>query len=394
MLDLARDGYTHDEVVHALHNAGRTVSFEYDLLDNTNRKIKTLSKVTSGAIKFGALNSIKRTATFTLSGDEGINFLQHRIRPYMLLKMPKPRIVERIHYFLSHNQPMTVEDDVPDRAEWVRFPLGIYLLSSPTQTSTAYNVQRSITAYGLMQVLHDDKFLDTYTVNQGVLVVDAVVGILSSAGINDYNISPSDKVVPRTIQFDIGTKKAEAVNELLSIINYTPIYDDADGYFTSGPYRPPSERPVDYVYKDDSQSVILQGVEEELDLFGVPNVFVVVRTNPEETPLKSVLTNDNANSPLATINRGRNIVEYREINDIADQETLDAYTQRVAFEASQVYGRIRWQSSLMPIHSYSNVLQFDFGQLGISGKYLELAWEMQLATGGTMTHELRQVVAL
>lgn len=394
MIDLSRDGYTHEEIVNALQSSVRVVRFGYELLDSLNRKIRDLEKVSSASIKFSMLNSIKRTAEFQMTGDEGINFLNQRIRPVMYLKIPPEKNQGRRYHFISHTQPTREKRITATRPEWVSFPLGVFLLSSPSRTSTFYGEERSITSYGLIQILHDDKFTETYTVQEGVLITDEVVAILASAGITEYNILSSDKTVPRTIQFEIGTKKVEAINHLLAMINYTPIYDDENGYFTSTLYRPPTERSVDYIYKDDKNSVILQGVEEELDLFGVPNTFIVVRTNAEEAPLKSVLVNENPNSPLSTISRGRPIVDYREIDDIADQEALDAYTERVAFEASQVYGRIRWQSALMPFHSYGNVLQFDFGTLGISGKYLELGWEMQLQVGGIMSHDLRQVVAL
>lgn len=394
MIDLARNGYTHDEVVQALHSSHRVIDFRYELLDSANRFQRNLQKLETASIKFSMLNTIKRTADFQFSGDEGINFLSERIRPIMRLKMPKKKIQERSNIFMTHVQPLEDELLTEQRESWIEFPMGIFLLSSPSRNSTLSGESRSVTAYGLTQIIHDDKFTSTYTVPSGELVTDAVASILSSSGIVDYNVQGSDKTVARDIQFAIGSKKIDAINHLLSTINYTPIYDDENGYFTSTLYRSPTDRPVDYVYKDDNKSVILHGVEEELDLFNVPNVFVVVRTNPEETPLKSQYTNIKESSPLSTVNRGRMIVDYREIEDIADQASLDAYTERIAFEAAQVYGRIRWRSALMPFHSYANVLQFDFGMLGISGKYLELGWEMQLQVGGVMSHELRQVVAV
>lgn len=366
MIDLSRDGFTHEEIKRALHSSNRQESFRYELLDSSNQKIRELTNVTGGEVSQAMLNQIKRIARFSLiEDDEEIDYLNNRIKPYMRLKI---------------------------NTKWVDFPLGVFLLATPKRNDDVQSIKRDIEAYDLTLVLRDDKFLDRYTIVEGTPYYDALINMLTSAGISHYNIEKTDKILPRTIEFEPGTSKLEAINELLIQLNYTPVFVDEEGFFTARLYVSPAERPSDYDYIDDEQSVTLIGAEEELDTFNVPNIFTVVRTNEEEEPLKSTFINDNLNSPLSTINRGRNIVDYREIENIADQESLDAYVERIAFEASQVYGRIRFGTALMPIHGYGNVLRFRYQNLGIDDKYLELNWKMQLTVGGEMEHELRQVV--
>lgn len=372
-VDLSSQGFTHAEVIRKLHSSNRQVDFRYELLDRNNQYIRTLSNVTRGSVAQNMLNQIKRTAKFSLIEDgQPINYLSDRIKPYMRLAIRVP-----------------FKD-----TQWIDFPLGVFLLSSPTRKDGTAWVQRDIDAYDLTLILRDDKFIDRYTTVEGTLFYDAIVSILTSAGITQYNIEQTDKVLPRTIEFEPGTDKLSALNEILSMINYTPIFVDSEGYFTSRLYVSPSERAADYIYLDDRKSVIKKGVEEELDSFNVPNVFSVIRTNEEEAPLVSTYINDNPDSPTSTVNRGRTIVDRREIDNIADQESLDAYVQRIAFEANMVYGRINWDSALMPFHSYGDVLQFRYEGLNMSGKYLELSWDMDLKVGGNMSHELRQVVSL
>jgi hypothetical protein len=50
--------------------------------------------------------------------------------------------------------------------------------------------------------------------------------------------------------------------------------------------------------------------------------FVRVRTNAEQPPLRTEYTNDNPNSPTSVTNRGRTIVDYQQVTDIADQESF------------------------------------------------------------------------
>lgn len=367
---IARDGFTEEEVIDALHAVNRTVDFEYELLDEGNALIRRLTNVHSSGnrVSQNMLAQIKRVAQFTLVEDgQPINYLKDRIRPIMKIK---------------------------SGTQWIKFPLGVFLLSAPTRITEGQRVLRQIDAYDLTQILVDDKVTTEYEIQEGYNIKEAVIEVLENADVYYYNIDDTDKVVPRTLIYDIGTPKIKIINDLLSMINFTPIHVDENGVFTSRLYIPPVDRPTDYFYRTDKDSVIYSDAEEELDLFEVPNVFVVVRTNEEEPPLSSTVINDDPNSPVSTINRGRSIVDFREIDDIADQEALDAYVERIAFEAQLKYGRIRFNSALMPIHGYSDVVQFDFGSLGISGKYLELSWEMDLTVNGVMSHELRQVVSL
>ncbi|WP_419962187.1 hypothetical protein [Psychrobacillus sp. BM2] len=395
-MDLARNGFTHDAVKLVLHSPNRQIDFRYELLDKENRKKRDLSNVTEAKIDQSMLAQIKRTAQFNIIEDgQPIDYLNDRIKPYMRLWMPKGRVIAREYAFFSHVQPMILNQIVGnENSGWIDFPLGVFLLSTPTRKDELASVHREIEAYDLSLILRDDKFLDRHTIVEGTNYYDAIIAILRSSGIYYYNIEQTTKNLPRTIEFDPGTEKLEAINELLSQLNYTPLFVDEEGYFVSRAYISPSERSADYAYIDDEQSVTLIGAEEELDTFNVPNIFTVVRSNEEEWPLTSTYTNNNPNSPLSTVNRGRNIVDFREITDIADQAALDAYVQRIAFEASQIYGRIQFKSALMPMHGYGDVLQMRYQNLKIDGKYLELNWSMDLVVGGKMSHELRQVVTL
>lgn len=396
MLDLARGGFTHEHIKAALHSSNRQIDFRYELLDKQNRRKRDLGNVTSAEVSQSMLAQIKRTARFSLIEDgQEIDYLNDRIKPYMKLYIPPGKILAREYAFFSHIQGIESRRiAINQNTGWVEFPLGVFLLSSPTRKDELASVHRDIEAYDLLLILRDDKFLDRHTILEGTLYYDALTAILASAGITYYNIEQSDKVLPRTLEFEPGTEKLLAINELLSQLNFTPLFVDEDGYFVSRSYTSPADRAADYEYIDDNFSITLVGAEEELDTINIPNVFRVVRTNEEEEPMTSTYINDNPESKLSTVSRGRSIVDHREIDNIADQEALDAYVERVAFEASQVYGRIVFKSALVPIHGYANVLRLRYQNLKIDGKYLELKWSMKLEVGGEMEHELRQVVVL
>jgi hypothetical protein len=391
------EGFTPERIKAIIHMTGgsRKVAFRYELLDKNDNRIGDLSTVSSGEVSHSSLSQIKRTARFNIKDSGDIDFLSDRIKPFARLHIPPGRILAREYSFIRTTQPILNNIRVaPNEGGWVEFPLGVFLLSSPTRKDQNNNVYREVEAFDGTVILRDDKFHSRYHIPAGANYRQAVIDILLTAGISKHNIEQTDKILPVDVEFEPGTEKLKAVNQLLSAINYTPIHVDVNGFFISFVYRSPSIRPAEYIYKDDELSITYPGMVEELDLFNIPNKWTVVLSNPEREPLVSTYTNDNPNSPTSTINRGRTILDYREIDHIADQESLDAYVQKLAFEASQVYGKVEFETAINPIHDYFDVIELDYSPLGIKGKYTETSWILPLESGGRMKHSVRRVITI
>lgn len=371
MLSLNRNGYTKQQVMDVLHSkiTSRQLSYRYDLLDKNEVFKKTLDSVINGSISMDAEAKIKRTASFYLKDDGSINWLSDRIKPYGLVKMSDGGMVE--------------------------FPLGIFLLSSPARNDVNEVVYRDVKAYDGLVVLVDDKLESRMVIMKDSSYIQVIKAILNDAGITKINIENTSAILPTDLEFESGTEKLDVINELLKQINYNPLYVDVEGFYTSRPYRDPSIRGADYVYKDDELSVTYSGLIEELDLFNVPNKWISVVSNGDAEPMISTYTNENPNSITSTVNRGRVVMANPiQVKDIADQETLDAYTRRIAYESSQIYGSITFETAIMPMHDYLDVLELHYSPLGINGKYQEVSWSFPLETGGKMQHTLQKVVSV
>jgi len=364
---IENNGYTKKQILDVLQfrKGLNEVKFRYDLLDKDEKKIKTLDNVINGVISMAAFAQIKRTAVFEIKEDESINYLSDRIQPFFMLKM---------------------------QDGWIEYPLGIFLLSSPTRIESDTAVYRRVEAYDGLVVLRDDRFLNRYSIAAGTNYITAINTILDSAGINKINIESNENNLNSAKEFEPGIDKLKAVNELLRAINWTTLWIDERGYYTAGRYTSPSDRPAEYDYLDDDVSILSEGMEEDLDLFDVANSWAVTMSNPEELPLHSELINNNINSPTSYQNRGRYIVDFREIDNIASQEALDAYVGRLAFNASQVYGELEFATAINPLHSYSDVLNIRYENLDIDNKYSETNWIMPLQAGAMMKHEVRKII--
>lgn len=394
MIDLSRNGYSHEQVKEVLHmvRGSRQIRFRYFLLDKNENEIGEISHlVESGNIENQAFAEIKRTAKFRLkdsrfidnNGEEReINWITDRIQVFVEFKVPDQ--FEQVE-----------ETSNKKEGGWVDFSLGIFILSSPTRKEEGRSVYREVEAYDKLLIVKEDKVTERYTIPAGTKYYDAMVQVLTSAGITKYSIENDEKTLPTDKEFDPGTEKLAILNDLASDLGFTQLWVDEYGYFRTSRYRPPEEQATDYIYEDDEISVIYPGTEEEMDLFDLPNVFVVTVANPDtEEEFVSIVENTNPNHPRSIPNLGRRVVRVEEKDNIADQEALDAYTARIAQEASQIFGKIRFETAIMPFHSYGNILQFRNRTLGINNKYFETSWSMNLEPGATMIHEARRTVRL
>ena len=364
MYSLAQNGYTWDEVL-ALLKTSRTVTYGFDILDKNDVAI---GEVHSPDCKiFNNIDAtIQRSCSLTIIEDKEIDFASERLRPYMKLKTETGMLV---------------------------YPLGVFLMSSPQRQAQGGAVKRTVECYDKMQILNDDRFDTRYTVPDGTSYTAAVANIVLSAGINMVNIAPSQLETVTALEFPIGTSKLAACNELLAAINYYPLYADSYGVVRSKAYELPDGRSIDAFYATDKASIIQPGAQEELDIFGAPNKIVRYLENAERQFMISSVTNDDPNSKLSTVSRGRVITDIASVSDIANQGSLDAYVARVMAE-SKVYQKIVFETLNMPNHEYNDCLYIEDKELDIAGKYTEISWEMDLWTGGRMKHQCRKAVGL
>jgi hypothetical protein len=366
------NSHTEEEILAALRGASgaRYLSFRYELLDAGNVYIQDLpDTVLAGKVSMNWLADIKRSAVLTLRERGEIDFLSDRIKPYVRLRIP----------------PYGTDD-------YVEYPQGVFLLSTPKRNADEQNViTRDVECYDALKVFLDEKVESRYTVAVGAFYTTVISTLLGSI---PKSVAPSTKTLTAAKEYEPGTTKLSIINDLCNAINYESLSFDEDGIARVQPYRDPTGRAEEYTYSADRDSLILPNVDEEIDLFSVANKWTLVVSDPDRASLKSTYTNTDPASPTSTIRRQRVISDFRTEEDAADQATLDAKVRRLAFEASQVYQAIDFQTAMMPIHSGNDVYRIVYPALAVNAKFSEQTWEMELRAGAMMKHRARRVVTV
>lgn len=363
MYSLAFGDHTADEMQDLL-TKDRTIWYEFDLLDKDD---SPLGKITAtGSIDNNATVGIQRCASLSIVEERDIDFLSERVRPTMCMKTD---------------------------SGIVHYPLGIFLMSSPSRKASVGSVGRTIECYDKSQILKDDKFDTRYRITAGTNYIGAVSAIITSAGIDDAILTATSKTLAADLEFPMGTSKLEAVNSLLKALNYNSIYADANGHLVAKPYEDPVTRSVEATFATNKKSITFSGATEELDVFNAPNKIVRYLETADRDVMIASVTNTDPLSKLSTVSRGRTIVDIAAVSDIADQATLTAYTQREAAE-KKIYQKIIFETAVMPNHESLDCLYVINKDLGVQGKYIEQAWHMELKVGGRMSHTCRRAISL
>ena len=366
MYDLSQNGYTHAQIKTMLLQ-NRQISFEYDLLNSAEKFIKTLHSA-EGNISFDSGAEIMGTGSFDISKKEleGLDLVDARIAAYMLLSKD---------------------------ASWFRFPLGVYIITSPKITASV-GTTYAVDCYDKNIILTEDKLTDRLYIPAGSVYSQEVRKILASAGVTKVSIEGNELTCKTDLEFEIGSTKLSVINELLYAINYTPLYFDRTGTAISKRYVVPSGRQAEDEYITDDLSIIKPGASRKRDVFNIPNVIIRYVNNPDADPMRSEYVNDSVDSMLSTVRRGRKIVDIEAVDDIADQDTLDEYTKRVAVEKSQINDTVQLTTGLMPHHGYKDCFFVRHDKLGFAYKFVESSWSMDLSVGGSMSHNIKRITLI
>lgn len=106
-----------------------------------------------------------------------------------------------------------------------------------------------------------------------------------------------------------------------------------------------------WTYEDNEVSILYPSISNKRDLYGIPNVVEVVYSTGSGC-ISSRIVNDDPNSPVSTVNRGREVV-YRDSNPsfsgIPDQDMIDAYAVQLLRNLSCLEHTITYSHGYCPV---------------------------------------------
>lgn len=271
--------------------------------------------------------------------------------------------------------------------------LGVFLPATVSKTETATTKSLKIEAYDRCWIVRDNYTETRISIAAGVNYISAIQTLLTTCGIYLTVATPTNATITEIREdWDVGTSYLDIINQLLSEINYHELWFDKAGYAILEPVSTPTAANIEHVLDDTNvKSLLLPQMTAQTDVYSAPNVFIVVCSNPDkDEPMIAKAENTNPQSPLSIDRRGRRIVKFQTVNNIASQAELQEYANTLR-NNSMIRGEtIEVTTALFPDYGVNDVTAIRYG--GLFSVCLERQWQMKLTPGGDMKHTLERVV--
>lgn len=292
-------------------------------------------------------------------------------------------------------QPNWLTDEIQPvlRVDGVNHPLGVFLPAT-VREETADGIESvKIDAYDRCWRVRDTNSASLLYWPAGTPYLDAVEQLLTAAGIQTVFKTPcADEFTEAREDWEPGASYLSVANQLLAEINYKPVWFDENGIAILEPAAVPEAASIAQRFDSaDTGTRMLRQLNRETDVWSAPNVFTVSCANPDKGDLMTATAvNDNPQSPLSTVRRGRRICSYTQVANIPSQEALQAYADKLRNESLITGEEITVTTGLRYGFGVDTVVGLRFGDLTAIG--IETGFEMRLEVGGQMTHHIKKVV--
>lgn len=272
-------------------------------------------------------------------------------------------------------------------------PLGVFLPATVVPTFNGLTNYVHVEAYDRAWRVKDNYTESLVYYPAGTAYMDAIKQLLTACGIALVIETPSTATLAEAREdWDIGTSYLKIINQLLSEINYNPLWFNGQGAAVLEPVSVPTAENIEHTLDSDKvESLMVPAFTREMDIYQAPNVFVCVCSNPDKSgPMVATAENTNPQSPLSIMRRGRRIVSINRLDNIASQEELEAYAETLRNNSMFSGETVVVTTGLLPGFGVADVTALHFEDY--NAICIERAWEMNLTIGGDMRHELERVV--
>lgn len=257
---------------------------------------------------------------------------------------------------------VTVQNGVREK-----HPLGTYLVQTPKSSFDGKIRSVSMEAYTPLLELKESPPPLGYSVAKGENIMSIAYKLTDEQTrapvveprceetlYNDFVSNPSDTWI--TFLRDlIANAKYEFMLDEMGRVLFSPKQDTA------------SLQPV-WTFDDGNSSILQSNIDMEHDLYGIPNVVEVIYSKGSDYYYARVV-NDDPNSPLSTVNRGREII--RRVTDpefIGDplKNQIQEYAEDLLRELSSVEYTISYTHAYCPVR-VGDCVRINYKRSGLTG---------------------------
>ena len=263
---------------------------------------------------------------------------------------------------------VTIQNGIKDS-----HPLGTFLVQTPSWSFDGKIRDTSVDAYTPLLELKENPPPLGYSILKGENIMQ-----------NAYRITREKARAP-VVSTDCSTKLfsdfvantddtwLSFLTDLLANAKYTFALDELGRILFSPKQDMASLQPV-WEYADNDRSILYHEVSVDRDLYGIPNVVEVVYSD-NHTNCSVRVVNDDPNSLVSTVSRGREIVHRitdPELVDIPDlvyksvKEQVKDYAEQLLRELSTLECTVKYTHGYCPVR-LGDCVRINYSRAGLNG---------------------------
>jgi len=310
-------------------------TFEYYTVDpGTWKDVKRIDTVKSCTISRDAEAATLGSATFTITESLGECYL----RIYLI----------------------TVQNGVREK-----HPLGTYLVQTPSSVFNGKVRDVTMDAYTPLLELKENPPPYGYSILEGENIMDIAYQLTQDHARAPVTQTECDTLLHCDFVSDDGDTWLTFLTDLIANADYLYSLDEMGRILFSPKQDTASLQPV-WTYDDGNSSILQPSITLDHDIYGIPNVVEVIYSNGG-TFYEARAVNDDPNSPISTVNRGRTITHRVTNPDIAGnptQEQIDEYAERTLREMSSLEYTITYTHGYCPVR-IDDCVRLDYARAGL-----------------------------
>jgi hypothetical protein len=332
-------------------------TFEYYTVDpGTWKDVKKLDNVKSCSINWDAEAETLGSATIDIAESLGECY----IRVYLI----------------------TIQNGVKEK-----HPLGTFIVQTPSESFDGKVRGVSMDAYTPLLELKESPPPLGYSLLKDENIMDAAYRIC-----RNYARAPVIAATCDTkLQFDFVANTSDTwisfLTDLIANAKYTFALDELGRILFAPKQETESLQPV-RTFTDDKDSIMCPDITMSRDLYGIPNVVEVIYSNGNDVYYARSV-NDDPNSPISTVNRGREIIHRvtdPKVTGMATEEQIQEYSDQLLKELSTLEYTISYTHGYCPVR-IGDCVRLNYEKAGITNVKAKVISQTIKCQSGCLVNE-------
>lgn len=289
--------------------------------------------------------------------------------------------IDCINYSANSEQIIRVWLDTKQSGESNHTPLFTGIATSPAKNINGRLIKNSLECYSLLKIAQDILLQRGWYAPIGIDAGTLIKDLLSVVP-GEIEIVGNTPPLKSSIIAEDGENRLSMAEKVLGAIGNWRMRIDGNGHITIEPYATNPVAVFDAINNDS----IEPSLSITYDWYNCPNVY---RATVDDN--YAVARDDSPDSPLSTVNRGREV--WYEDSDVylAENQTLSEYAAEALKQAQQVATSISYDRRFHPDVSVGDVIRLTYPAQDILGLYLVTSQDITLGYNAKTAEEVVKI---